>query len=74
LYWLRTRLHDLFWFVFYKVILVSWPGSQILRVNLGKLKSFYYGFFFQFHHSTIDWLRIELHNLFWLAFYRVISI
>jgi hypothetical protein len=27
--------------------------------------------FFQFHLSTLSWLRIELHNLFWFAFYGV---
>jgi len=36
--WLGTGLHNLFWFSFYKVIMVSWPGSQIWHVNPGWLR------------------------------------
>ena len=32
--WLRIRLQNIFRYTFYKVIMVSWPGLQILHVNL----------------------------------------
>jgi hypothetical protein len=34
--WLGSSLHSLFLFVFYKVIMVSWPGSKIEHVNLSR--------------------------------------
>jgi len=31
-------------------------------------------FFFQFHHSTLGWLEIRFHDLFWFAWYKIISV
>jgi hypothetical protein len=31
--WLENRLHNLFWFIFHEVILISWLGSWFLQVN-----------------------------------------
>jgi hypothetical protein len=34
----------------------------------------YIEFFFQFHPSTLDWLRYELYKFFLFAFYEVIHV
>jgi hypothetical protein len=73
----------LFWFVFYEIIVISWLESQVSQINHNGLRSFYCIFFFrlrfsQFHHSTIDLLRIEFYNLFnlfylWLSWFYNLS-
>jgi hypothetical protein len=35
---------------------------------------FIWQFLFQFHYSTLGWLWIKLHDLFWFTFYEVISV
>jgi hypothetical protein len=74
--WLRIKFHDLFWFALYKVISVSLLKSRVWRVNLFN-SSLYWPFlleFFLFHPSTFGWLWIRPHELFWFAFYGVISV
>jgi hypothetical protein len=74
--WLRIRFHDLFWFGLYKVISVSLLKSRVWWVNLVN-SSFYWLFlleFFLFHPSIFGWLWIRPHELFWFAFYEVISV
>jgi hypothetical protein len=75
---LWIRFHNLFWFIFYKVISILWLGSCILRINSGRLKSFYCvlflnWLFFHFQPLTISLLKFEFHNLFWYDFYKVIT-
>jgi len=41
--------------------------NRLTRVDLVFLV-----FFFKFHSSTLGWLRVVLHNLFWFSFYGVI--
>ena len=68
--WINWKLN------FYKVISISWPELRVWRVKSGCLWSFFFLFVidivFQFHLLMLDWLRIELHNLYWFAFYWVI--
>jgi hypothetical protein len=58
--WLRI----IFRFVFYEVILISWIGSQVRRVNPDWFESFFNWLFFQFHILTLSWLEIRLQSLF----------
>jgi hypothetical protein len=44
LVWLKIRFHNLFWFVFYRIIPVSWSGLWIWQVNLGWLELIQYVF------------------------------
>jgi hypothetical protein len=72
--WLRIWLHNLFWFAYYWVILISWPRfSRLTWVYSGCFFVLFY-FIFQFHHSTLGWLRIEIQNVFWIVFYKIITV
>jgi len=72
--WLRIELHNLFWFAFYGVILVSRLRYKVWQVNQYWLRFFLIDFFFQFFLLTLSLLRIKFHNLFWFAFCRVIMV
>jgi hypothetical protein len=61
--WSRIKLYNLFWFVFYEVIPVSWLGWFLVSFLIDL-----------FLISSFGWLGIQLHNLFWFDFYRVILI
>jgi len=65
----------IFLFVFYMVILVSWPKSWTWRVNPVDL-SYCFGslFFFFFNFILQHWVEIWLHNLFQFTFYEVIIV
>ena len=65
--WLKIKLHNLFWFAFYKVISVLWFGSRTLWIN-----PIHPSYFFKLHHSMLDWLRIKFHILLRFTFYDVI--
>jgi hypothetical protein len=39
--WLRIRLHNLFWFAFYEVILISWTESRVWLVNSSEFFCFF---------------------------------
>jgi hypothetical protein len=73
LYWLRIRLHNLFRFAFYEIIMVSWLGSRVWSIVSGWIRWFFV-FFFKLHSSTLGWLGVKFHNLFWFVFYGVISV
>jgi hypothetical protein len=63
-----------FLFVFYEVIIVSWPESRVLRVSQVDLGFFFnWIFFFQFY-PILDWLNIEFYNSFWFVVYWVIPV
>jgi hypothetical protein len=68
LYLLRIEFHNIFYFAFYKIILILWPESWVLQVNLvdvGFLGHFCNWFsFFNFIFYHFGWLRIMFHNLF----------
>jgi hypothetical protein len=68
--WLEIEPHNLFLFPFYEVILVSW--SKFGRLIQVDLTYFLVEFYFQFHHSTLDWLRVRF-NIFFLFFSIVLS-
>ena len=60
--WLRIRICNLFWFFFYMVISVLWPGLQVWQINSGcSFKSFLID---QFNRPKLIWLKIRIHNLF----------
>jgi hypothetical protein len=62
--------------LFFVIISILWPISQVLQVNPVDL-SFFCLFLFQFHHSTsliFSWLWIRLCHLFWFVLYEIISI
>ena len=68
--------HNLFQFVFYWIIPVSWLRSHVCQVNPNQRKLFFWSFlkwFFYFYHSKLVLLETEL-NLFWFSFYKVISL
>jgi len=77
--WTSTyvKLYNLFFFS----ICVLWGYSNLITLIMSldgwiKLTWMVFcvllNFFFQFHLLTLSWLKIELHNLFWFAFYGVI--
>jgi len=58
-----------FWFAFCRVIPISWPKFWVWKVNSSGFFLFFFNlFFFQFCYLTLDWLKINLHNLFWFIF------
>jgi hypothetical protein len=42
--WLKIKLYNLFWFIFYEVILVLWSRSWIWWVNSVFLNWFFFNF------------------------------
>jgi hypothetical protein len=59
--WLGIRLHDLFWFVFYEVLLASWLESRVWRVNPADLSFFFKLFDWHFLYFMIrHWFDCEL--------------
>jgi hypothetical protein len=65
---LWIEFHDLFQFIFYKVISVSWLASQVWWIILTWLKVFLF-----FLKYWVCW-EAEFHNLFWFVFYEVILV
>jgi hypothetical protein len=66
---LSIRLYNLFWFILYEVISISWFVSWVLQVICVDSSFFLIKlFFFQFPHSKLSWLRIDLHNYFLICF------
>jgi len=47
--------------------------DKLTRVESSLFFVLFNWFCFQFHPSTLSLLKIELYNLFWYAFYRVIT-
>jgi hypothetical protein len=61
-WWLKILLCNFFFFVFYKIILFSWPKSQVLKISPIWLRFFLSIFlfsFFQFHHLTLDYWALS---------------
>jgi len=75
--WLKNELHNFFYLLFMRL---SWYHdldygfSRLIHVDLGRFYAFFISYFFQLCPSTLGWLKINLHSLFWLSFYRVIMI
>ena len=57
---LLSMTHVIFLFTFYKVIMISWSGSQVWQFNSGQ---FFLSFFisFLFYPLTFVWFEIRLH-------------
>jgi len=45
---LNTKLHNLFWFIFYEIILILWPGSWVWGVS--HVDSGYFFFIFNYYY------------------------
>ena len=69
--WLKIVFHIFFYLLYTGLSHSHDPGCGLAQIALEFFLSF---FFLQFHHSILGWMRIRLHNLFWFAFYEVISI
>ena len=67
-------------FIIYCSLLYTWlarscnPCHGFGRLTPVLFIFFNWQFFFQFHHSTLGWLGIRFHDLFWFALYKVISV
>jgi hypothetical protein len=66
--WLGILFHDFFMFILYRVIVISWHKSQVLKISLIWLRSFFrcffkLNFFFQFHHSILGHWALSFVNL-----------
>jgi len=73
--WFGIRLHIFFLFSMrLSHSLLDHMFGGLTQVDLGLFLIFFNWLFFQFHLLTLDWLRIELHNLFWFSFYGVILV
>ena len=74
--WLRIEFHDFF----YEVIMTSWPGSRVWKINPGWHHPFFRSFFFytcvpfQFHPLTLNFFKIRLHDFHCFPFNRVIIV
>ena len=74
-WWLKILLCNFFFFVFYKIILFSWPKSQVLKISPIWLRFFLSIFLFEFFSISsfdIGLLSLELHDFFRFDFYGVI--
>jgi len=77
--WLRVSYVNFGWLKFFYSLSVrlSWSHDSSHKFNrLTRVKFFCYFLInpFQSYSSTLGWLRIEFHNFFWIALYRVIMI
>jgi hypothetical protein len=73
---LSIELYNLFWFAFYRGILISWPGSRVLRISYVDSCHFFVYFLIIFLILSFNFglIGIKLYNFLWFAFYRVISV
>ena len=51
--WLGINFHNLFWFVFYEVVTVSWLKLKVWQVNQGWLRFFFYHFLIKFFFNFV---------------------
>jgi len=70
--WLQS-FFDLLFMRLFRSYEQGYRFGELTRVDLSFFHSFF-NFFFQFHPSTLGWLRIRLHNLFWFTFYEFIMV
>lgn len=64
---IAIEFYNLFWFVLYEKIIISWPGSQIWKVNLiepsqSNMLLFQYIFFFKKYHLEFLWVKLYLYQ------------
>jgi hypothetical protein len=76
LYLINLELSFIIFSVCYQSHYPSYEFDVLTRVNSDCFFNLFLidSFFFQFHHSILNWLGIEIHNLFQFTFYGVILV